>query len=95
MSRLFNIENKVIVVTGGAGVLGGSIAKHLLLEGAKIVIISRSEHTVANKLQELEKISKSVVGFACDVLNEASLIEVKDKIIVKWRSKHKMMCSLA
>ena len=84
MAQLFNIKDQVIVVTGGAGVLGGSIAEHLLSEGAKVVIISRSEDTVAAKLAALEKIGKDVVGYACDVLSEASLTEVKDKIIAKW-----------
>ncbi len=84
MSQLFNIENQVVIVTGGAGVLGGSIAEHLLKEGAKVVIISRSENTVADKLAELKKINNNVIGFACDVLNEPSLVEVKDKIIAQW-----------
>lgn len=84
MSQLFSIQNQVVIVTGGAGVLGGSIAEHLLKEGAKVVIISRSENTVANKLAVLKEISEDVLGFACDVLNEASLIEVKDKIIGAW-----------
>jgi NAD(P)-dependent dehydrogenase (short-subunit alcohol dehydrogenase family) len=84
MAQLFNIKDQVIVVTGGAGVLGGNIAEHLLSEGAKVVIISRSEDTVAAKLVELEKIGKDVVGYACDVLSETSLTEVKDKIIAKW-----------
>jgi len=49
INNLFNIKDKVVIVTGGAGVLGGSIAKHLLIEGAKVVIISRSKDTVANE----------------------------------------------
>lgn len=84
MTQLFNIKDQVIVVTGGAGVLGGSIAEHLLTEGAKIVIISRSKDTVAKKLEVLKEISKNVLGFSCDVLSESSLIEVKDKIIAQW-----------
>jgi len=84
INNLFNIKDKVVIVTGGAGVLGGSIAKHLLIEGAKVVIISRSKDTVANKITELKEVSKHIIGFSCDVLNEASLIEVKDEIIAKW-----------
>lgn len=85
MSKLFSVKDKVIIITGGAGVLGGSIAEHLLSEGAKVVIISRSEDTVTAKLKELEAINKTnVIGFSCDVLNENSLTEVKDKIIAKW-----------
>jgi len=84
MKNLFNIKELVIVITGGAGALGGSMAKHLLSQGAKVVIISRSEESVEKKLNELKKINPNVLGFACDVLNENSLIEVKDKIIAKW-----------
>ena len=80
---LFDIKGKVIVVTGGAGVLGGSIAEYLLKEGATVIIISRSESTVAAKLEVLKKISDDVLGYPCDVLNETSLIEVKDKIFEK------------
>ncbi|MGD1946809.1 MAG: SDR family oxidoreductase [Croceivirga sp.] len=83
-NSLFDIKGKVIVVTGGAGVLGGSIAEYLLKEGARVIIISRSESTVAAKLEVLKKISDDVLGFPCDVLNETSLIKVKDKIIEKW-----------
>lgn len=54
--QLFDIKDKVIIVTGGAGVLGGSIAEHLLREGAKVIIISRSEQTVADKLAVLQKL---------------------------------------
>ena len=34
-NSLFSVEDKVVLITGGAGVLGGSIAQHLLSEGAK------------------------------------------------------------
>lgn len=84
MSQLFDIKDKVIIVTGGAGVLGGSIAEHLLTEGAKVVIISRSTDTVANKLTDLKKISNNVIGFPCDVLSEESLLKVKDEVLEKW-----------
>lgn len=36
--NLFNIKDKVAVITGGTGVLGSSIAEHLAASGAKIVI---------------------------------------------------------
>lgn len=39
--NLFNIKNKVAVITGGTGVLGSSIAEHLASSGAKIVILGK------------------------------------------------------
>ena len=41
MNELFNIKDQVVVITGGTGVLGKTIAKYLALNGAKVVILGR------------------------------------------------------
>ena len=41
MKNLFDIKDKVVVITGGTGVLGKAIAFHLAEEGAKVVILGR------------------------------------------------------
>ena len=43
MKNLFDIKGKVIVITGGCGILGKSIAGYLAEQGAKIVILDRAE----------------------------------------------------
>ena len=43
MSKLFNIKDNVVVITGGTGVLGRTIAKYLALEGAKVILLGRKE----------------------------------------------------
>ena len=42
MANLFCIKDKVVIITGGAGILGRGIAGHLAEEGAKIVILDRA-----------------------------------------------------
>ena len=42
MKNLFDINDKVIVMTGATGVLGSSIAEYLASQGAKIVILGRN-----------------------------------------------------
>lgn len=39
--NLFDIKDRVVVITGGTGVLGSCIARHLASEGAKVVILGR------------------------------------------------------
>ena len=39
MANLFSVKDKVVVITGGTGVLGKTIAVHLAEEGAKVVIL--------------------------------------------------------
>ena len=41
MKNLFCIKDRVVVITGGTGVLGRAIAAHLAEEGAKVVILGR------------------------------------------------------
>lgn len=81
---LFSIKNLVVVVTGGTGVLGGSIAAHLLRQGAKVVILSRNKESISSKCNELKEISANVLGFSCDVLNKTDLMNVNNTIIDTW-----------
>ena len=84
MNELFSVKNKVVVITGGTGVLGKGIAAHLAKEGAKVVILGR-------KAEEGNKIVSEIVangGDACflqsDVLNREVLIENRTAILQKY-----------
>ncbi|PTN08760.1 SDR family oxidoreductase [Mangrovibacterium marinum] len=81
--NIFSIEGCVAVVSGGGGVLGGSISRSLLESGAKVVILDIREENLNKRVAELESVGE-VVGFACNVLEEDSLKAVAGKIIAKW-----------
>ena len=49
MNNLFDIKNKVIVITGAGGVLCGTMAKALAKAGAKIAVLDIIE-TAAKKV---------------------------------------------
>jgi len=83
-NTLFNISNKVIIITGGSGVLGGNMAEHLLSEGAKMAIIGRTAKKVETKLAILKKKSPESMGFSGDVLDKNFLKKVKDAVVKKW-----------
>ena len=50
MKNLFDIRGKVIVLTGGCGILGRNIAHYLVEQGAKVVVLDR----VAEQGKQLE-----------------------------------------
>ena len=56
MNELFNVKDKVVVITGGAGILGKGIAAYLAKEGAKVVVLDRSEEAgkKVSKLKEMK-----------------------------------------
>ena len=84
MNSLFTIKGQVIVITGGAGVLGSSIAEHLLKQGCKVAILSRSMDSIEQKMVSLEAVSENVAGYVCDVLDEQALKETRGLILQKW-----------
>ncbi len=43
MYKLFDIRNKVIVITGGTGVLGTSMVEYLAEHGAKVAVLARNK----------------------------------------------------
>ena len=84
MHNDLNIDGKVIVITGGSGVLGGSMAEYLLEEGAKVAIVGHTPAKVDAKESELRKISQESMGFTGDVLNQGFLSEVRNVVVENW-----------
>jgi len=76
---MFDIQNKVAVVTGGGGVLGSNISKGLLQAGATVVILDIRAEVLEQKIADLQQYGK-VSGLVCNVLDEDSLKSVREQI---------------
>jgi NAD(P)-dependent dehydrogenase (short-subunit alcohol dehydrogenase family)/phosphohistidine swiveling domain-containing protein len=63
------LKNKVAVITGGTRGLGFGIAKAFILEGASVVVASRSNRNVQSALEQLQSIGGKCAGFECDISN--------------------------
>ncbi|MCL1933733.1 MAG: SDR family oxidoreductase [Candidatus Azobacteroides sp.] len=84
MENLFSIKEKVIVVTGAGGVLGGNISKSLSQGGAKIVVLDIRQENLDSQVHEIKSGGGMAVGFCCNVLDTNSLEDVAKKIVEKW-----------
>jgi len=82
--NLFSIKDKVVIITGATGALGGSIAEYLSRQGSKIVVIGRSIDSVNEKVDELKRGGGQAIGFSCDVLEKTNLENVRDQVISTW-----------
>ncbi len=81
MNNTFSLKNKQYALSGGTGTLGGSIAEYLVTNGAKVILLGRSEDKLKAKQDSLNVINEnSTATFVVDVMNEAQLIEAKNKI---------------
>ncbi|MCF6222461.1 MAG: SDR family oxidoreductase [Flavobacteriaceae bacterium] len=84
MINKFNISNKVCVITGGSGALGGEAAKYLLQNNAKVVILGSNQERLDSKLKSLLEVSENVLGYVCDVLDKDRTQAVCNNILKKW-----------
>lgn len=82
--ELFEVSGKVIIITGGAGALGGAMAEFLLERGAKVAILSRSQDSVDQKMGQLRHISDDVLGLVADVTAQEKLEEARKQLMQRW-----------
>lgn len=81
MNSPFSLENKVIVVTGGTGVLGDAFTKAIANAGATVGILGRNEAIANQRVDEIKKSGGKAVALIADVTDEKQLITACEKII--------------
>ncbi|MGQ8337923.1 SDR family oxidoreductase [Sunxiuqinia sp. A32] len=73
-----DLENKVCVITGGAGVIGVEMVKAMASVGVKIAIVDINKDVAMKVAAELSKESGSIViGVEANVLDKSSLENAK------------------
>ena len=83
MKNLFDITGKVVVLTGGCGVLGSNIAKYLVENGAKVVVLDRVDEVGKALEAELNQIGKALY-LHTNVLDMAVLEQNCKDILAKF-----------
>jgi NAD(P)-dependent dehydrogenase (short-subunit alcohol dehydrogenase family) len=78
---LFSLKDKVIIVTGGTGVLGSSFSHAIARQGGKVVIIGRSEEKGQKTVADINEKYGNAISIAADVLDEDILNAAKDRIL--------------
>ncbi|WP_294221839.1 SDR family NAD(P)-dependent oxidoreductase, partial [uncultured Chryseobacterium sp.] len=84
MNEIFSIKNKVAVITGASGVLGGSLAKSFIEAGAKVVALGRSQEKLDAFVKELTASGGDAFSVEANVIDISSLEEASKKIIEKY-----------
>jgi NAD(P)-dependent dehydrogenase (short-subunit alcohol dehydrogenase family) len=79
-----DLNNKVVVITGGAGVLGSSWVDALAECGAKVAILDRSLESAERKAAEVVANGKIALGVEANVLDKVSLKKAHDIILEKF-----------
>lgn len=81
MPPLFDIRKKTIVITGGTGVLGRSMAKGLADAGANVVILGRNAEAGMRIENEIASAGGRALFTQADVLSQSQLEIARDKML--------------
>ena len=84
MKNLFDIKDNIVVITGGTGVLGRTIAKYLALNGAKIIILGRKEEVGHKIVADIAQAGGQCEFMKTDVMNQAIVEKNCNDILTKY-----------
>ena len=84
LKKLFNVENKIAVITGGGGVLASEMANGMLNAGAKVVLLDINGKNLKQRVEALHKNNNEIIGLQCNVLEKGNIEEINKAIIKKF-----------
>jgi NAD(P)-dependent dehydrogenase (short-subunit alcohol dehydrogenase family) len=85
LETLFGVRDKVVVVTGGGGVLGKAMSRALVAQGARVAIMNRTPQTVERAAEELRGVGPGdAMGVPCDVTRRESIVKARETVEEAW-----------
>lgn len=70
---LFDVSNQVAVITGGGGVLCGTMARELARRGIRVAVLDLREEAAKKVADEIIADGGTAIGVACNVLERESI----------------------
>lgn len=81
MENKFSLAGKVIVVTGGTGILGNSFINGIVEAGGAVGILGRNAAVAEERAAAINQNGGKAVALVADVLDEAELQTAKTKLL--------------
>jgi len=84
-ATLFDLSNRVAIVTGGAGLLGYHHGAILASAGAKVVLLDLAAANPHGRAEQISaEFGSECLGIACDITRELSLEDTKTEILERF-----------
>jgi NAD(P)-dependent dehydrogenase (short-subunit alcohol dehydrogenase family) len=77
----FSLEGKVIVVTGGTGILGKAFIEGIVKAGGAVGILGRNEEVAHARADAINQSGGRALALIADAMNTDQLVEAKNKML--------------
>ncbi|MFB0497816.1 MULTISPECIES: SDR family oxidoreductase [Mucilaginibacter] len=84
MENQFSLAGKVIVVTGGTGILGKAFIDGIVEAGGAVGILGRNAQVAEERANAINAAGGKAIALVADVMNEAELVAAKDKLLAAF-----------
>lgn len=84
MESLFSVKDKVVVITGGTGVLGSCIGRYLAREGAKVVLMGRRKDEGDAIVREIHDNGGEAMFLVTDVMDKKTVERNCEDILARY-----------
>src|SRR6218665_2919831 len=80
----FSLRGKVIVVTGGTGVLGESFIGAIAEAGGDVAVLGRNKEAAEERVKRAEKLGVKAAAVLADVMNETEVVRARNEILERF-----------
>lgn len=77
----FSLKDKVIIVTGGTGILGNSFINGIVKAGGTAGILGRNKDVANERAENINKNGGKAIALIADAMDEGQLIQAKNKVL--------------
>jgi NAD(P)-dependent dehydrogenase (short-subunit alcohol dehydrogenase family) len=84
MTEQFSLKGRVIIVTGGTGILGNSFVNAIVEAGGAVGILGRNEKIANERADAINKNGGNALALVADVMDEEQLVTAKEKALTHF-----------